>query len=218
MATTNTYTNFEVCAEALRKIGVLSKGETPEAEDFDGALKQLGRMLKAWQSREYNLWAKASGSLILTTAASYTLDPVRPLRILSARLKRNGIEMPMVQMTRDEYDELPQKDSTGTPTQFYYNRQREEARFFVWPVLAAPNGETIEYTYERELADVVSDEPVDVPSEWYDAVVYGLAARLADDYMIDAPRVIARAEEEFKEALSFDREGSVIFGTPEAYY
>jgi hypothetical protein len=214
MATTDTDTVRDLIESAFRKIGVVAVDEAMQADQAEQGLRALNRMVKAWQNKGYNLWSVASQSVTLTTAAVYTLNPVRPLDILSCRLKRSGVEMPMIRVTRDEYDNLPVKSAQGTPTQFYYDRQREAARLYVWPVLAAAAGETLEITYTREFEDMALTDAPDLPGEWYDAAVYGLGSRLADDYMVNAPNVIARAEEELRLALAFDREGSIWFGEP----
>lgn len=212
MAVTGTQTNLELIYAALRKIGVQAMDTDATADEASNALSAMNRMLKAWQNKGYSLWAVTEQTLTLTTAASYTLDPVRPRRILNARLVRDGIELPMISMTRDEYDCLPNKATTGTPTQFYYDRQREAALFYIWPVLATAGGETIKITYEREFEDQTNlTDVTDVPGEWWDAVVYGLADRLADDYMIQAPMVTAKAAVFLREALADDREESVFF-------
>jgi hypothetical protein len=168
-------------------------------------------MMKAWQNRGYNLWGATEMAVTLTTAASYTLTP-RPMSVESVRLRRGTIDTPMQDFTRQEYFDLPQKTSTGTPTCFYFDRQRDTASLYVWPVLAAANGETLRVLYSREFEDQTDLNAVpDVPSEWWDALVYGLAARLADDFSVNKPNVVARAEEELRLALAFDREGSVFF-------
>lgn len=213
MATTGTLTIRETVTQAARKAGILAFGESLATEDAQAMLEELNLMLKSWQNKGYNLWDKTSGSLALTTAASYTLSPARPLRILSARFKRNGTEMPMCRMMREEYDNLPRKDTTGTPTQFYYDRQREAALLYVWPVLATASGETIEYTYEREAEDVTDlNETLDVPGEWFEAVIYNLAARLAETIPMNQPPLLfQRAQLLLNEALAFDREESIFF-------
>ena len=213
MAVTGTLPVRDIIDGALRKIGVVGMGETPDAESYAVAAASLNRMLKAWQNRGYSLWFTTAMTVTLTTAASYTMSPVRPLRIYSVRLVRNGVEMPMQSMTRQEYDDLPIKTTAGTPTSYYYDRQREAAKLYIWPVLSAANGETLAITYERESEDIgLQTDTVDVPGEWWDAVVYGLAARLTDDFMVSAPNVIARGEEELRLALAADREGSIFFG------
>ncbi len=214
MAVTATDTARDLIGDALRKIGVVAIDEPMNADQAAAGLRALNRMLKSWQNKGFCTWAKASQSVELTTDSSFTLKPARPLEILSCRFTQNGVERPMLSFTRDEYDSLPVKTSQGTPTTFHYDRQREDARLYVWPVMASVNGETLEITYTRELEDTTLDAPVDVPGEWYDAVVYGLAARLADDYTVAAGNVIARAEAELRDALAFDREGSVWFHEP----
>ena len=183
------------------------------------AQAELEVMLKGWQNKGYNLWTATNDSLTLTTASSYTLDPVRPLNILNARFKRSGSEMPMQEMTRKEYDYLPNKAATGTPTQFYYDRQREAARLYVWPALSAAAGETIEYSYTREQEDIASaNDVLDMPGEWWEATVYNLAARLLETVPVGGRSQIVptRAEMLLREALAFDREDSVYFAGPYA--
>ncbi len=214
MATTSTETARSIVSDALRKIGVVAMDEDMTADQSAHGLRALNRMVKSWQNKGYSVFAKASQVVTLTTAASYTLTPVRPLEILSCRFRQNGIDRPMLQFTRDEYDSLPLKTSTGTPTTFYYDRQREAARLYVWPVMAAVNGETLQITYTREFEDMALTDALDVPTEWYDATVYGLGARLADDFSVAVPGVVARSEALLREALAFDREGSIWFHEP----
>lgn len=216
MATTGRYTIREILTQALWKIGVVGIGNEPTDEEMSVAEFAFNAMMKSWQNDGLNLWGVASQTLTLTTAAVYTLNPVRPVEILNANLKRGSIETPMIRLTRNEYDRLPLKTATGLPTQYYYDRQKEDARFYVWPVLAVANGESVVITYQREFDDQtdINDYP-DLPGEFWEAAVYGLAARLADDFMIkDARNVIARAEILYDKALAYDREGSVFFAGP----
>ena len=214
MAVTETFTVGEIVDAALRKIGVVAIDEAASADDTAAAVSSLNWMLKGWQRKKWLTWTYASGSLALTTAASYALAPVRPIRILNARLKQSsGIEIPMVRLTRDEYDTLPDKTTTGIPTQFHYDRQRETAQFIIWPVLSAPSGETVEYTYEREIEDISgTPDTLDIPVEWAECVIYSLASRLADDYALNVPKVDARAAQLFEELMAEDREESVFLG------
>lgn len=216
MAVTDTDTNNQLCTDALRKIGVVAHDTSATSDEIDIAKRQLSRMLKAWQTKGYSQFTTASQSVTLTTAASYTMSPVRPLDVLSCNYKNtSGIETPMIRLTRDEYDALPDKTTTGTPTQFYYDRQRESALIYVWPLLSSATTESLEITYTREIEDVVLAEAADVPGEWYDAVVYNLAARLLADFMVNDPQTVLLIKGEAKEllddALAHGREGSVFF-------
>ncbi len=199
----------EAIEDALREINVLALDEAMEAAQVQFGLRKLGRMLLAWQNLDYNIWLKASQTLTLTTARSYTLSPERPLRILSARISTDDIETPLQELTRQDYDELPNKTATGRPTSFHYDRQKEDALLYVWPVPDAA-GDTIEITYARaiERPDRLGAD-VDIPPEWEDAVVFGLAVSLAPAFQRQPPMDLAAAH--LSVALAFDREGSVFF-------
>lgn len=211
MAVTGTYTCQEICTDALRKARVVAIDEAATADDLQLARRQLNRMLKSWQNDGPNIFLYAAQTVALTTAASYTMSPVRPLEILTVNYNDGSSETPMQRMTRQEYESLPVKTSTGTPTCFYYDRQKEAAKIYIWPVLASASGETLEVDYVREFADVELADDVDVPGEYYDAVVYNLADRLSDDYGVQNPNVTSRAQMLYQQALAFDREGSVYF-------
>lgn len=211
MAVTGTYTNNEICEDALRKIGVTAIDEDATAYDIDVAKRALNRLLKAWQNKDADVWLKSWQTVTLTTAASYDMAPVRPLRVDQVNYDNGTSETPMQRLTREEYDSLPIKTSTGTPTAYYYDRQREAAKLYVWPILSAASGETLKVTYTREFEDVVLTDAIDLPGEWYDAAVYGLALRLMDEYGIDNSRIAQMALKLEDEAFAFDREDSLYF-------
>ena len=174
-----------IVEDVLFDIEAGTLGQSATGEAMAHGIRHLSRMLKSWQSMGYFQSLVAEQSLtIVANTADHTLSPVRPMKILTARYKdTSGNEIPMNELNRQEYDELPTKTTTGIPTNFYYNRQKESAVFTIWPVKASVTTETIEITYEREYEDISDeDDVIDVPAEAYDAVVLGLAARLAHTY------------------------------------
>src|SRR5690606_27436863 len=97
------------------------------------------------------------------------------------RIRRQN-DLPMIRLSRDEYMSLPSKAVQGYPTQWYYERQRSGGRLYVWP---APDGQagTLKFSYRRIIMDVDSGaDDFDLPQEWHEAVVFGLARRLVGTY------------------------------------
>ena len=118
--TTATETVRDILEAALLDIEAIAMGQAIPDRQAAAGIKALNRLMKSWQLLDGTpSFLKASQTLTLTTATSYTLNPVRPGRILSARVTRTGIETPMLPLTRDEDDTLPNQNSTGYPTQFY---------------------------------------------------------------------------------------------------
>ena len=219
MATTGTFTVLEIINAALEDVEAKGIGMAARAAQVDHARGHLYRMMKAWQNREGAPdFLRASQTVTATTSAAHTLNPVRPLSILNANVKQNGTEIPMLPLTRVEYDELPDKAATGIPTQFYYDRQKEAALFYVWPLFSTVSGETFEITYEREFEDVTDTASViDVPGEWWDAVVLCLADRLLPAYGSEQAKISipGRAKNALDEALAASVDESVFFGAEE---
>lgn len=172
----------------MTSIGALEPGETAEHEPFEYALRQLNRMVKAWQAVGYNLWRATEGEITLVTTKGFYDDSsgtdspyllggtgspdfsVRPLRIESMSfVQSDGTSSPrMIQMARKDYFNLPTKKASGTSTQFYYDPQRTNGKLYIWPILSAVSGEKIRFTYQRSFDDfdAATNEP-DIPQEWF---------------------------------------------------
>lgn len=215
MATTGTLTVRDIVEAALLDIEVGTLGQAASADRADHARKALNRLMKSWQLMEGTpAFLKASQTVTATTSATQTLDPIRPLRIVSARVQQGGTETRMIPLTRDEYDELPNKSATGLPTQYYYDRQKEAALFYVWPLFASVTTETFIITYEREFEDIASlNDTIDLPSEWYDVAVKQLAARLVSPYGSEAAkqRVPVEADTALRMALGHSAAGESVY-------
>ena len=221
--TSFTLTAQEVIVFALRKINILSGNSAHiPAEDAERARVELNLMMKGMQ-RFPSLWRLTRGSQSLTAAtASYTLSTTVPYRIAGCRYRNAaGTDIPMINLTGQEYDDLPLKTSAGIPTQFYFDAQRDAGVLYVWPVLATVTTETIQYTYQRRFQDVTDlAETLDCPPEALEVLGYNLAARLADDYGQKGPnidRIIARAEQ-LRAELGDSERPDVIRFMPEARY
>lgn len=203
----------DLCKFALRKIRVVSTTEDMAPEDASTALEALNLMLKSMQLYAPSLWRQTDGSVaLLANTASYALSP-RPFRLHEARYRSSaGIDLPMCELTRQDYLDLPLKTSSGVPTSYYVDYQRGAATMFVWPVPAAVTTETIQYTYQRVFEDLDSlSDDIDIPQEFLETVGYQLAARLLDTYGKDMPSVVERSEYLKAVADQADREPFVRF-------
>jgi hypothetical protein len=232
MATSGSYdystSAAAIIKDALIEIGAIAEGETVNSGDEALGLRHLNRMVKHWQVSGYNLWTRERGTLTLAAAKGTDANPYlfgtggdftthRPLRIESMRfVDSNGYERPMIQVSRQEYDDLPEKDSTGEATLFHYDPQIGSGKLYVWPVLSSTGSGTLAFTYQRPIEDfdATSNEP-DFPQEWYETLVYGLAARLAPHFfpqdMGMQQRLMQTASMKLNECLAFDKEPASSF-------
>jgi hypothetical protein len=209
----------DVISDAYREIHVLGYEDAADGPMMKLGVRKLNEMLHAWQADGFNLWTVDSLTVTLTTALSYTLAE-RPVRVHSARLVRSGVETPMNLWTRQEYDDLPVKTSTGVPTNAYFDMQRAATVMYIWPALATAAGETVKITFEREVTEAaLQNGTLDVPIEFRKAVVKGLAVDLMPPMEVPATRVPTLHQEAaiaYARAMANDHEGSVYFAGPNA--
>lgn len=210
--------------DALIECHVIAHDESPTTDMTTHASRVLNDMVKHWQVMGHNLFRRSRDTITLTASKGVDTDPYtfggsgsptksyRPLRIESMRFKSSdGIERPMIQISRDEYDNLPEKDSTGEATLYHYDPQTPQAKLYIWPVLSSSGSGTLVYTYQRTIEDFDADanEP-DYPQEWFEVLKYGLAARLAPVYypedMNMQGRLAGIAAQKLQEVSSFDKE------------
>ena len=211
----------EIVEYALEKINILAKGEPLDVRQSKPAVRELNVMLKEWMVYPA-IWRITEGFVnVAANVGSYALTP-RPYRIIDMRFRQaSGIDIPMVELTRQEYYDLPRKDTTGVPTQWYFDPQQATSSVYIWPVPATVTTETLRVTYQRFIEDVTDlDQNVDITSEWLSTLGYNLAARITDDYGRSGEainRIIARAEALFDKMQDHDRPEIIRF-VPERRY
>jgi hypothetical protein len=129
-------------------------------------------------------------------------------------------EIPVARINRDDYSNLPNKTSQGRPLQYWLNRQREYPIMNVWQV---PNGDftfaQIVCYVKRYIMDVgTMTQEIEVPQRWYDAIVYCLAAKLAEELPSVDPQMLPILDQKMlralKEAEDEERDNSPIYFTP----
>lgn len=227
MAVSNS-TDFSISASGLvrkarAKLGVDASEEDLQAHELQEGLDTLNMMLKAWQADGIMYWLMTEGTLTLVQGqASYSFATggdftTVPFDMVDMRITRNSTDLPMVELSREEYYDLPIKDNQGYPTQWFYDRQRSSGTLYVWPAPDATAG-TLKFTYRRSIMDMdASDDDIDLPQEWYNAIVWNLAEEMIPEYgpidQVTAALVVRKAGDTYAKVQAFniaEGEGSVM--------
>lgn len=221
---------------SLRLIGVGSIDEDPTTEEIDQAAVALNIMLKAWQTDGLQLWQIKTHELTVTAGTyQYSLgisapsgDAVgsRPMRIIDIYRRETTpvVDVPLLKVSREEYWRLSDKDTQGTPVQYYYDNQLTNGVLNVWPspdTNFATNS-TLQILYHKPYddMDVSSTDDFEFPSEWYEAIKYGLAVRLAPEYgvpRLERRELMVEANEYKDTVMAWDQEDTSIYFTPRRY-
>jgi len=165
------------------------------------------------------LWADVQG---VTAYADYRLRAtgLTVLDVIELVYQDVPNEIPMYKLNRNDYANLPDKVSTGRPTQFWYDKQRTRPQMELWPSPA------FQFTFnqitgfvQRQMQDVgaMSDE-LEVPDRWYLAIVCGLAAHLGRELKeveeIIIPRLDLDAKTYLDDAWTGETDESEVYLRP----
>lgn len=226
---TYTITRDDIISRALRLIGVVAQGETPTADQITEGSVALNGLVLSWQSDGLPLWVVKKAAITPVVGQSvYTLgagqsapyDVPKPLKVIQAWYHNTStnIDVPIRIVTEYDYNKLGNKTVQGLPIQIWYQPLSSTGNLTVYQVPDAwtASNVTIYIVYHAPFSTFdISTDTLDFPQEWYDAVTYGLATRLAPEYGVplgDRKTLWQEMSIIKQEALNFGlEEGSMYF-------
>jgi hypothetical protein len=155
--------------------------------------------------------AAASGARLF----AYTSKPLRPFEIVSAvRRDTSGDDVPMdPHMSVGEYEVIPSKAEDGTPSRFYFEAKKTNAKVYLE---CAPDEVTdvVRLVYLSYVEDsTATSDDVDFPAEWFRP----LSAQLSIDCCLPFSRPVDPALKLIRdESLAMAR--NAYPATSEAFY
>lgn len=163
-------------------------------------------------------WVDVQGSLAtLYFRVRATTGVLNQTQVVLANMPN---EIPMARLNRDDYVNLPNKAFEGRPLQFWCDRTLNNPVLYLWPVPSAQFvlAQVVVWV-KRYIMDVgTMTQEIEVPQRWYDAIVYVLAARLAEETPSVDPQMIAildqKAQRSLLDAENEERDNSPIYMTP----
>lgn len=219
-------TRNQLIEAALRKLGVLARGQTPDTEDYTNGTFALNAVVAELQTIGMPLWKRTEYTFPLVAAqAAYTigvgqsLNTAFPLKLQQAVLtdtnSSSTLDMQIISIY--EYNSLSPLNSSGEPVQICYQPQINLGTITVWPTpdTTAAANKTIKLVYQEPFDDFVSstDTP-DFPKEWHQTIIYKLALALAPEYgtpLGDIGMLIQMSDKHEQTALSFGTDETSIY-------
>jgi len=208
----------DIIEEAYERCGL----EVRTGYDAKTARRSLNIMFSEWANRGVNLWTVKQATLTLisgTATYSSANGLASPMNdILEVAVRRSGTDFDIDRISRGEYLNVPNKSTTGRPSQFYFNRQTSP-EITLWPTPENSTDQLVYYYITRiEDADT-SQNTTDVPYRFLPCMVAGLAYYLS---MKKAPERVqllkAVYEEEFQRAADEDEDRVSLKLQPDIQY
>jgi len=201
----------EYIEEAFERCGL----EVKTGYDLKTAKRSLNLMLAEWANRGLNQWTIVQRIQNLTAGSiEYTLsDDI--IDILSVAVVRDDIYYPLERISRDAYLAIPNKTTSGRPTQFFLDRLITP-KLKIW---LSPENSTDVLYYDALTRMNDADNytnTMEIPFRFYPCLAAGLAYYIAIKRAPDRIQLLKSVyEEEFDRAMAEDRDRSSTTISPE---
>ena len=227
MTTSLTYsyqlTRNEIIQSALRKLGVLAEGQTPSAQNYADGMMALNTVISQLRAVGMPLWARSEYTFTPTTntytiGTGMTLSTPFPVKLLQAFRTDTGAKIPLEIVAREDFNILP-TSSNGSPIKINYQSFVNYGTVSLWPTPTSTNTATVTLVYQRPYQYfTTSTETADFPEEWYNAIIYHLAVRLAPEWGVPLPdrqMLMQEAKMYTEDAAMVGQEDGSFFVMPE---
>lgn len=209
-------TGDQIISAALRKLGVLAKGQTADAEDLSNGRQALNGLITLFSTDGMPLWKREELLVPLTVGITlYTLTGA--LKVAQVVIQELSSEVEWDLINRSEYDLNRLPTSTGVPVHYGFTPEISTGTLRIWPApdASAAASYRLLVEYQRKFDGFVAGgNTPDFPSFWTDALVYGLAVRLAPEYGVplqDRQMLMKEAEMYRKMAADYGDEDGSLF-------
>jgi len=219
-------TRDELITASLRKLGVISEGQTPTAQNLADGQIALNSTLAQLRSVGMPLWSRTEYTFTPTTSSytigtGFTLNTPYPVKLLQAIRRETGTSIPMEIEGREDFNIYP-PSSGGSPLKVNYQQFVNYGIISFWPSPTATNTSTVTLVYQRPFQYFTSsDQTLDFPEEWYNAIIYSVAVLLAPEWGVPLPDRQAlkiEAKDYIETAQMTGQEAGSFFVQPERNY
>tara|TARA_R100000995_G_scaffold73266_1_gene42061 strand:+ start:546 stop:1214 length:669 start_codon:yes stop_codon:yes gene_type:complete len=193
----------EIIEEAYERCGL----EIRTGYDAKTARRSMNLMFADWANRGLNLWTVTQATLSMVSGTSaYTLTSNYTDLLEVVIRNSSNVDTTLTKMSRSEYLSIPNKSSSGRPTQFFYDRQVTPT-LTLWPT---PNSsaDTLVYYFVNRIQDVDTlQNTTDAPFRFLPCMVAGLSYYIAIKKAPERVQMLKSIyEEEFQRAADEDED------------
>ena len=231
----------EIIEDAFERCG----GQGRSGYDLKSARRSLNILLSEWGNRGLHFWEVANVNMALNqgqntyriykdatargsttdnpakdNAGTYIYNATDVLEVVYRNQVSTPTDVTMTKIDRSTYQALANKESEGTPSQFFIQRFREYTDITVYMTPSSSTNKFLNFYYIKRIQDsgVYSNNP-DAPYRFLPCMVSGLAFYLSQKVAPDRTQALKLYyEDELNRALTEDGSPTSSYVTPKAYY
>ena len=217
--------NFELevadyVEEAFERCGL----ELRTAYDLKTARRSLNLLLAEWANRGLNQWTIQEKTVAMVKdTTTYNVDSstgTATIDVLDAFVRQTvnseNSDLQMTRLSRSEYSSVPNKSTTGTPLQFFIDKQITPT-ISVYPTPDASSTYTVHMNVLTRMDDVDdATDTLQMPFRFYPCLAAGLAYYISIKKSPEKTGMLKQLyEEEFQRAMESDEDRASVKITPD---
>ena len=217
--------NFELefsdyVEEAFERCGL----ELRTAYDLKTARRSLNLLLAEWANRGLNQWTIQEKTVAMVKdTTTYNVDSstgTATIDVLDAFVRQTvnseNSDLQMTRLSRSEYSSVPNKSTTGTPLQFFIDKQITPT-ISVYPTPDASSTYTVHMNVLTRMDDVdAATDTLQMPFRFYPCLAAGLAYYISIKKSPEKTGMLKQLyEEEFQRAMESDEDRASVKITPD---
>lgn len=187
-----TETALDIITSGMRKAGILTKTESPSADEAQSGLEMLNDLLASNANEELFVYSRTLESFTLSGGVSdYTIGPggtfdtVRPIFIADAYVRIGTIDYPLQIISDSNYADIDIKSLSSIPFWLNYTNAYPLATIKLYPVPSA--GWTLFLLSEKQISEFTLNQTVSLPPGWSRYLKNQLAIEMAPEYGQQVP-------------------------------
>lgn len=175
--------NNEIIAQAFARIQV--RRTEILSQHIQDAVMELNTLFSRLNNMGPNLWTVDLQSIPLIQGSATYSVPAETIQVLDVFIRYGSpsTDRILYPISRTEYASLSNKTTQGFPSQFWFDRLISPSlTFYLTPDGGGPY--TAYYYRYRQVQDskIPNGQVAEIPNRWIDAIIAGLAHRLARIY------------------------------------
>ena len=220
----------DIIEESYERLGI----QSVFGNQIKTARRSLNIMFQEWANRGLHYWEIANNSITLVDGqATYTMyrstgDGTSDATavygvddVLEASYRASNIDTSLTKIARSDYQAIPNKTSTGVPSQYFVQRFVDKITMTLYQTPGSSEaGNFVNFYYIKRIQDVGNyTNATDLPFRFVPCMASGLAFYLSQKFKPELTQQLKLFyEDELARALAEDGSPSSSIITPKAYY
>ena len=193
------FTATQIILSSLRVINDAASGQSRPSSEMAEALQALNMMVKNWmqsptifhpgerpwaRSRKSHTLVDDGKDITVCSSGCNITTTDTPLGVIACNRKTtDNVVIPMEEMTLNEFEELTTRDTDAPANRYYYERGLSSGILYLDYNVPSDVTDTLEVTFKVPVVEFSSlTSTPDWTEEFYEALKFNLAVRLAPEY------------------------------------